>query len=72
MANKLSGFTGFTGVGSYTPLAQEQPDQASVGKRVFEQMIEHLQKAKEAQQTQRKSDVDMLWPMGTIMKGKRQ
>lgn len=64
---------GFKGFRPAAPVQPQAPGRnRSIGGRVFEQLQAQLRQTHQAQQTQNKSKVDMLWPLGTIMKGKHQ
>jgi hypothetical protein len=67
--NGFSGFAPMNQIGGSSQEPPTQPDTSSGGK-VFDQILQQMQAAKEGQKTAMKSKVDMLWPMGTAMKGK--
>jgi hypothetical protein len=47
----------------------EEPVQGQ-GTRVFDQILQQMKTAQQGRATAEKSKVDMLWPMGTAVKGK--
>jgi hypothetical protein len=70
--NTLKGFSGFAPMnqigGAYEePAAEQKP---ATGGKVFDQILQQMKAAQQGQKTAMKSKVDMLWPMGTAMKGK--
>ena len=68
--NGLKGFQGFAPLGG----AFEAPDElpAGQGSAVFQQMVQQMQASLAARDQAKKSQVDMLWPMGTVFQGKKQ
>lgn len=68
----FQGFTGFTGMSQFSQdeTPAEEPVQGQ-GAKTFEKMMQQMQSAQQAKTTAAKSKVDMLWPMGTAMKGKQ-
>ena len=68
----FNGFSGFAPMnqigGSYEePAAEQKP---TTGGKVFDQILQQMKAAQQGQKTAMKSKVDMLWPMGTAVKGK--
>ena len=68
----FNGFSGFTPMnhigGTYEEPATEQ--KPATGGKVFDQILQQMKAAQQGQKTAMKSKVDMLWPMGTAVKGK--
>jgi hypothetical protein len=65
---------GFKGFQSFPPLggtAKKDEAHSEKGASVFNQMLQQMQQAQQAKKTANKSQVDMLWPLGTAMDGKK-
>jgi hypothetical protein len=67
----------FQGFGGFAPsnafmqgeATAEEPAQGQ-GTKVFDQILQQMKAAQQGRANAEKSKVDMLWPMGTAMKGK--
>lgn len=62
---------GFQGFPSYTNDAKMEADPAPSGPKVFDQLMQQLQSLQDNKKAATSNQADMLWPMGTIMKGKK-
>jgi hypothetical protein len=67
----FQGFAGFTGMSQFSQgnTAPEEPAQEQ-GTKVFDQILQQMKATQQGKQAAEKSKVDMLWPMGTAIKGK--
>lgn len=67
----FQGFGGFTSTNAFMQ-ADTAPEEAPPGQgsQVFDQILQQMKAAQQGRATAEKSKVDMLWPMGTAMKGK--
>lgn len=67
----FQGFGGFAPTNAFmqADTAPEEPAQGQ-GTKVFDQILQQMKAAQQGKATAEKSKVDMLWPMGTAVKGK--
>ena len=68
--NGLKGFQGFAPMSGQFAHQEEPATEHSA--TVFQQMVQQMQASLAARDQAKKSQVDYLWPMGTVFQGKKQ